>query len=287
MENSDEKNMIYCRKCGSTMPRYAEFCRSCGTSREVKEIKYVKVRGRGDGLGRAIAIIFGGLFILIAVPILFSGGALMGITDMFDQGGGYIGIDSVNFQTTTQLLVAKEMDIHIDDWDSTNNWRRFPGSAAIWEPDIGDIVTIKIKADSNTGDDIFIGIIRDSDAYRIFGDVAYDQITDFEIEELGRYPHIEYRYHSGEQLTIAPTDIDVWVAQVSGSGEQTLEWSPDLGSYWLVIMNKDASANVNVETGFAVRMPILGIIGKGLFVGGLVLLAFGVVIVYFGAIRPR
>lgn len=287
MENSDEKNMIYCRKCGSTMPRNAEFCGSCGASREVKEIKYVKARGTGASFGKAIAIIFGSLFILIAVPILFSGGALMGVTDLFDQGGGYIGIDDVNFQTSTQLLVAKDMDIHIDDWEGTSDWRSLPGSSSIWKPDIGDIVTIKIKAESNTGDDIFIGIIHNSDAYRIFGDIAYDQITDFNIEDRGRYPHIEYRYHSGGQLTIAPTDIDEWVAQVSGSGEQTLEWSPDFGLYWLVIMNQDGSANVNVETGFAVKMPILGIIGRGLFIGGLVLLAFGVVIVYFGAIRPR
>jgi hypothetical protein len=280
MENSDEKNMIYCKKCGSTMPKGADFCESCGAPREIKEIKYVKTRGTGDGFGKAVAIIFGSLFIIIAVPILFGGGALMGFTGILDQGGGYIGVDGVGFRTGTQVLIAKSMDVYIDDFDGPPRW--------LWEPNLSDLVTIKVKADSNTGDDVFIGVIRESDAYAIFGDVAYDQITEFKMRDVrGITPYIDYRYHSGELLTIAPTDLNIWVAQASGSGEQTLTWSPEIGTYWLVIMNQDGSANVDVEAGVAVRMPILDSIGKGLFMGGLVLLAFGVAIVYFGAIKPK
>jgi ribosomal protein L37E len=280
MENSNEKNMIYCKNCGSTMPKVAEFCESCGAPRNVKQIKYVKTRGTGDGFGKAVAIIFGSLFIVIAVPLLFGGGALMGITGVLDQGGGYIGIDGIGFQTSTQVIITKEMDFYIDDLDGPPRW--------MWGPEISDLVTIKIKADSNTGDDVFIGIIHESDAYSIFSNVAYDQITEFRLEDTrGRYPYIEYRYHSGEQLSITPKDIDVWVTQASGSGEQTLIWSPDIGTYWLVIMNQDGSANVDVDGGVSVRMPILDNIGKGLFVGGLILLGMGVALVYFGAIKPR
>ena len=279
MESSDEKK-IYCQKCGSEMPQGADFCESCGAPREIKEIRYVKTRGSGASFGKAVAIIAGAFFILIAVPILFSGGALMGVTDFFDQGGGYIGVDNIDFGTSTQMLVAKEMDIHIDDYDGPPHW--------MWEPSIGDLVTIKIKAESNTGDDVFIGIVEANDGYSVLGDFAYDQISQFRMEDMrSRYPYIEYRHHSGETLNVTPGELDIWVAEISGSGEQTLTWSPELGNYWLVIMNEDGSANVNVETGLAVKMPILSKIGSGLFVGGLVLLAFGVAIVYFGAIRPR
>ncbi len=279
MEKSDE-NKIYCRKCGSEMPQNADFCETCGAPREEREIKYVKSRGVGNGFGKAVAIIFGGFFIVIAIPILFGGGALMGVTGVLDQGGGYIGVDGINFRTGTQVLIAKEMDIHIDDYNGPPQW--------IWEPNVGDLVTIKIKADSNTGDDVFIGIIRESDAYAIFGDVAYDQIIEFRMNDVRQQtPYIDYRYHSGGNLVTNPTEIDIWVAQASGSGEQTLTWSPQMGTYWVVIMNADGSANVNVDAGVSVRMPILDSIGKGLFVGGLVLLAFGVAIVYFGAIKPR
>ncbi|MCW4013569.1 MAG: DUF4389 domain-containing protein, partial [Candidatus Bathyarchaeota archaeon] len=67
---------------------------------------------------------------------------------------------------------------------------------------------------------------------------------------------------------------------------QTLEWSPETGNFWLVIMNADGSANVDVEVGMGAKVPIVSSIGKGLFVSGLVLLAAGVAIVYFGAIKP-
>jgi hypothetical protein len=280
MESSDEKKIVYCNKCGSEMPKGAVFCESCGTPRERKEIKYIKQRGSGASFGKAVAVIAGSLFILISLPILFSGGALMGVTGLFDQGGGFIGVDNIDFETSTQMLVGKDLDIYIDDFDGPPQW--------IWEPSIGDLVTIKIKAESNTGDNIFIGIVEADDAYSAFGDTAYDQITEFQMEDVrGRYPYIEYRYHPGEALTVVPTELDIWVTEVSGSGEQTLTWSPDIGNYWLIIMNEDASANVDVEAGVGVKIPILGSIGTGLFVGGLVLLAFGVAIVYFGAIRPR
>jgi hypothetical protein len=88
-------------------------------------------------------------------------------------------------------------------------------------------------------------------------------------------------------LNITPTDLDVWTAEATGSGEQTLVWTPEPGNYWLVVMNADASPDVNIDLGAGVRIPILNYVGRGLFVGGLVLLAVGVAIVYFGAIKPR
>ncbi|MGW8179017.1 MAG: zinc-ribbon domain-containing protein [bacterium] len=279
MESSNEKK-IYCRKCGSEMPQNADYCEACGAPVEYREMKYIKPRGSGNNFGKVIAVLFGGFFILVAVPILFGGGALMGVTDFFDQGGGYIGVDNVNFATSTQMIVAKEMDIVIDDYNTAPTW--------LWEPSIGDLVTIKIKAESNTGDNVFIGIVDASDAYAVLGSSAYDQITRFNLDgPRDRYPDIAYRYHAGEALNITPADLDIWVAEVSGNGEQTLTWNPELGQYWLVIMNEDGSASVDVDTGVSVKMPILGSIGRGLFVGGLVLLAVGVAIVYFGAIKPR
>lgn len=279
MESSNEKKN-YCNKCGSEMPQNADFCENCGAQKEYKEITYVKSRGSGNSFGKVVAILAGGFFIMIAIPILFSGGALMGISDVFDQGGGFIGVDNIDFETSTQMLVAKELDVYIDDFDGPPHW--------MWEPSIEDLVTFKVKAESNTGDNVFIGIVEAGDAYAVFGDVAYDQINQFVMEDVrGHSPYIEYRYHPGEVLNMTPADLDIWVTSVSGSGEQSLTWSPEIGHFWLVIMNEDASANVDIEAGVAAKIPILSNIGSGLFVGGLVLLGIGVAIVYFGAIKPR
>jgi hypothetical protein len=281
MEESNEKDVVYCKKCGAEMSRDAVFCPSCGTSQVRKEITYIKSRGSGIGFGTVVAIIVGGLFILVGVSVLFAGGALMGVTGVLDQGGGFIGVDNIDMETSTQMLVAKEVDIIVDDFEGPPNW--------VWEPDIGDLVTIKIKADSDDGKNVFIGIIEEREAIEYLGSIAYDQISDFDLDTDGRrsQPYLEYRYHPGNQLDVAPIELDIWVSQVHGSGEQTLLWSPEVGRYWLVIMNEDGSQNVDVDVGFSVKIPILGSIGRGLFMGGLVVLGLGVAIIYVGAIRPR
>jgi hypothetical protein len=279
MENSDDKKTIYCNKCGKEMPQDAKYCKACGATLEFKEMKYVKRQGSGNG-GKKITFIMGGFFILTAILILVGGGTLMGVTGIFDQGGGYVGIENVNFETNTQMLIWKQLDIIFDDYNSPPNW--------LWEPNIGDLVSIKIKADSNTGDNIFIGVVETSDTYAVLGEASYDQITQFRMDDFRDIiPDITYRHNPGETLTVAPTDLDIWVAEVSGSGEQTLTWSPEKGTYWLVIMNEDGSVNVDVDAGVSVKMPILDYVGKGLLIGGLMPLGVGVTIVYLGAIKPR
>ncbi len=277
--NSNEKK-DYCAKCGSPLPRDSIFCESCGAPRKQGEITYVKTRGGASNGWKAVAIIIGGLMILGSIPFLFGGGALMGVNEWFDQGGGYIGVQNVELSTGTQFLVGKALNIYMDDYDGPTHWG--------WQPDLEDFVTLRVKAESNTGDEVFIGIIEAGDAYDLLGDAAYDQVTEFRMENFkDQYPYIEYRYHPGQALNITPAELDIWVTEISGAGEQTLTWTPESGNFWLVIMNMDGSANVDVDMGVGVKVPILGNIGRGLFVGGLVLLAAGVAIVYFGAIKPR
>jgi hypothetical protein len=281
MENFDEdKDSIYCSECGSRIRANADFCESCGAPRVQSEIKYVKTRNTGSSFGKAVAIILGGFFIIIGIPILFGGGALIALTDHMDQGGGFIGIDDIRFGTGTQALIVKNMDIYYNDYEGPHNW--------IWAPDFSDWATIKIKAESISGENIFIGIIEAADGFEVFNDIAYEQITEFDMERpRNQNPYIEYRYHPGGQMTEIPTELDIWVASVYGSGEQTLTWSPEFGNFWVVVMNEDSSPNLSIDAGVAVKIPIMDNIGRGLFIGGLVLLGIGIAIIFFGVINPR
>jgi hypothetical protein len=77
-----------------------------------------------------------------------------------------------------------------------------------------------------------------------------------------------------------------WVAQVSGTGTQILEWEPTYGSYWIVAMNADGSADVDIEAKLGVKIPILRTIGTGIFMGGLILFFIGGIIFWWG-LYPR
>lgn len=272
----------YCKNCGNTLPDNADFCPACGETTHKSGITYVKHDKGGIRGGQIIAILLGGFLILISIPILFGGGALLGVNGVFGQDGGYIGVSDVDLITSTQVIVGKEMDIEdmvIDEMD--HNSRRF------WSPTVGDFLTFRVTADSNDGKDVFIGIVEDDDAMNYLKDVEYDYLTDFDIDDYHVDPYIRYRRSPGNELTTLPIDADIWVAETSGPGLQTLKWSPEPGNYWLIIMNEDGSPDVDVETSMGVRIPILGNIGQGLFLGGFVALALGVAVVYYGAIKPR
>ena len=282
MEEKNLKENPYCKTCGKELPENADFCPACGETTHKVGITYVKHDKGGVRGGQVIAIIIGGFLILVSIPFLFGGGTLLGINGVLDQGNGYIGVDDVDFVTGTQMIVGKEFDIEdmvIDDHDGSPGW--------VWEPSVGDFVTFKITADSNDGKDVFIGIVEDNDAMMYLNDAEYDYITKFNMEDYRRDPYISYTRHSGDQLLSAPTELNIWVEEVSGPGRQTLTWSPEPGNYWLVLMNADGTQNVNVDTSLAVKIPILGNIGAGLLLGGIFAMAFGVAIVYFGAIKPR
>ena len=282
MDEIITKENPYCKTCGKDLPSNADFCPACGETTHKSGITYVKPNKNGIRGGQIIAIIMGGFLILISIPILFGGGAMLGVGGVFNQGDGYIGIDNVDLITSTQVIVAKELDIEdmvIDEIDDSNRWN--------WNPTVGDFVTFKITADSNDGKDVFIGIVEDDHAMNYLKDVEYDYLTDFDVDDYCHDHHISYRRSTGDELTTLPTDVTIWEAEVSGSGMQTLKWSPEPGNYWLVIMNEDGSQDVNVETSMGVKVPIIGSIGRGMFLGGFVALAIGVAVVYYGAVKPR
>jgi hypothetical protein len=275
---------MYCRECGKEVAELTEVCPHCGAEIMKPSIIYTKPQSSSWNAGKTVAVLLGGFLLFVGIPILFGGGALMGVTSFLNQGGGYIGIEGIDVTTGTQALVARELDIGdiiIDDVDrSPPRW--------LWDPDIEDFVSFRVKAESNDGKPVFIGIIPQHEAFNYLGSAEYDQLTQFVMEDLTRRrPYIEYRHHQGEEITVSPTDLDIWVAESNGIGTQTLTWSPKPGEYWLVIMNSDASPGVNVELGISVKIPILVKIAQGLFLGGLALAGLGVAVIYFGVINPR
>ncbi len=76
-----------------------------------------------------------------------------------------------------------------------------------------------------------------------------------------------------------------WEASATGPGAQTLEWEPETGRFWVVVMNTDGSAGVDVGVSFGARVPILRTVRSMLLAGGFIALAIGGLVIYLGAIR--
>jgi hypothetical protein len=66
-----------------------------------------------------------------------------------------------------------------------------------------------------------------------------------------------------------------------------LKWAIESGTYSFLLMNEDGSRGLDLEASIGIAVPsVLGGIGVGLFIGGLVVLALAVLMLYL-AVRKR
>ena len=272
--------MKYCKKCGTELKEGVEFCPSCGAETRETDLRYVRPKGSWTAV-KVILALFGGFMILVGVPLIFSGSTLMAVTNELDTGSGYIGVKGVDMDTGTQVLVFKNMDVGdmvFEEFDHP--------SMRFWAPDLEDMVGVRFMAESNNGKELFIGLMEADDAMDYLRGVEYEYVTNFRMEEFDDTPDIDYRTHSGEALTVPPGDVQ-WVIQATGTDIENLQWTPEYGEYWFVVMNTDLSPGVDFDGGVGVKIPLLSSIGKGLLVSGLLCFGVGAVVIYMGVIRPR
>ena len=70
---------------------------------------------------------------------------------------------------------------------------------------------------------VFIGIARKDDAKDYLRNTAYATVSDID-DRVANYVE-----HSGAAPTSTPASADMWVAQSSGTGTQSLTWTPKGG----------------------------------------------------------
>lgn len=138
--------------------------------------------------------------------------------------------------------------------------------------------TIRIDLRSANGD-VFVGIAPATEAEEYLDGAAIDVVTD--LEPFG----VRTRTVPGTGDVEPPGAQDIWV--VSTDSERPLEWTLLPGDWWLVVMNVDGSAGVDVAGTAAVEVPVVGAIAIGLLIVGLALLAGGLGFVISAARTQR
>ncbi len=174
-------------------------------------------------------------------------------------------------------IVQSNVNVHIG-----SGWMMNPSAA-------NNIVSVKISATSNNGKPVFIGIAQQQYAQTYLNKVNIDKLLSYDWTpgQYGGTGTPTYQTIPGGAPSSPPTSQAFWVAQASGTGTQTLTWTPTTGDYWVVVMNADGTANVDVDAQIGARVGFLGWIGTGLLIGGIVLAMVGIAILYFGAFRRR
>lgn len=114
----------------------------------------------------------------------------------------------------------------------------------------------RVRATSSSQQPLFIGIALKDDVFRYLRGAGYATVDGFEVR-----PDTT---HAGRAPSGPPPRQTIWAASTQGPGEQTLRWEPRSGDWSVVIMNADASANVDVHGDASIEAPLLPWLGGGL-----------------------
>ena len=267
--------MPYCERCGAELDDGAKYCPSCGTPVGIPQIR-IERRGRMPSAARILILIFGSIILLVGIALLVSGGALLVVNTGLTDSEGFITTNSYGLERDSYAIVSQPINIDIGE---------IAGEWGVWRPSPGDFVTIRLTALSNDpSKNVFIGIAPEEDVQSYLFDVYHHEVTRFSISP-SRDLTVEYTTHPGESVTSDPASQTFWTVSQHGTGKQTLDWAPEAGNYWVVLMNEDGSAGVDSTITLGAKIPLLLTIGLALFGGGAIALIIGGIMIYFGVRR--
>ena len=220
--------------------------------------------------GRIGAAVAGALAALLALGAV-AGGALLLYADGHKGRDGYLSTATHRFHTATSALATGDVDLRT--------------SGPRWIVDDSVLGHVRLRATSNAGKPVFVGIARTSDVDAYLRGTAHATVSDVEYGPFDDFG-ASYRTHAGEPPA-PPVQQRFWVASKSGPGAQTLDWKVRDGSWSVVVMNADGSPRVDVAVKAGTDAPWLSGAGWTSIGAGALLAALAAALLVTGLRPPR
>ena len=218
--------------------------------------------------GRVVAVVLGSIAALLGLGLALAGGGALWFDQARRDDDGFLSTDTARFSTSSYAIRSEEIDVE--------------GVTDVWADVVG---TFRLTARSSNDTPVFVGIGRASDVEAYLGGVDHDVVVDLggpDIADVGLYP--TYRHEPGDE-PVPPRDVEIWSASIDGTGELTLDWTPESGAWEVVVMNADGSREVAADMTASADLPNLGGFAIAVLVGGIVILVIGVVIIVIAVQR--
>jgi hypothetical protein len=202
-------------------------------------------------------------------------GCILGVLALILLGGGAFGLwkDRVDRDSTGFVSFGTD-ELRTEQYGIVGDLRGDGPSWLYGSKVLGDA---RVRATSQDGQPLFIGIARKDDVFRYLGGAGYATIYSFEVTA--------DTTHAGGAPSGPPSSQSIWAASAQGTGQQTLLWAPRAGDWSVVLMNADAGAPVDVRGDAAAELPILPWLAGGfLIAGGVVGVIAALLLVH--ALRP-
>src|SRR5215510_1213036 len=218
--------------------------------------------------GRVILIVLGSLGVLFGLALLAGGGFLLW-ADRTQRDDGYLTTPTERFATPTYALMRSrlEVDTNGEGWVLNENW----------------FGKVRIRGESPSNQNLFIGIGPQAEVSRYLGDVAHANVQDIDFDPF----RATYLAVSGNAPRAPPTDQTFWAASASGVGQQTLTWKVRDGDWSVVLMNADGSRGVAADVDLGAKLSWLLWVAVGTLIGGVLVTGGSAGLVVLAARKPR
>ncbi len=215
--------------------------------------------------GRVVALVLGSVLLLVSIPVLLGGAAVLA-ADRTERTDGYLISPAETFAGAGHALVSERIDV---------------STGADWVPLSAALGTARIQvAASDPADAVFIGIAPADDLSAYLDGVERTVIDDLGVDAAPG------TLVPGGEPSGPPGDQDFWTTWAEGPGTQQLTWEPAQGNWMLVVMNADGSPGISVDARIGATLPALDGLARGLIVSGLVGLAIAVLLMVLAIRRP-
>lgn len=192
------------------------------------------------------------LWLATAVAALLAAGAMAataGVVHHVEEqhrDGDYLTTDTTGLRSDGYAVVVDDIDLD--------------GLGGDWL-----LGTARLRVTSTgPGSPVFVGVAPSADVTAYLRGAGYSTVADIDAGTA------TYDDHTGGAPGLAPDDSDIWVARDSGAGTRTVTWTPEDGSWAVVVMSQDASAGVEVEADLGATVPILDRAVRWLLLGSVV-----------------
>jgi hypothetical protein len=208
---------------------------------------------------RIVSAVMGAVLALCSLGLLGAGGVALWASTT-QRHGGDINLGTWSYRSSGYAVASNTAD----PYGATGG---LPAPRSL----LGT-VRIRVTPAHGTGP-VFAGLAPAAPASRYLAQVGYDTVRG-----ITRH-HATYTTHRGGAPASLPAQAGIWAAQATGPGTQTLTWPDRSGNWTVVAMNADGSRPVAVRISVAAALPSLPWIAAGLLVGGILVLATGVLLI--------
>ncbi len=213
--------------------------------------------------GRIISIIVGSLLALVGVGML-AVGIIALVADQTQRENGYLTSSQSQFTTSGVALTSENIKLYDVSSDI-----------------LGKVL---IRATSANARPLFLGIGPTAQVSAYLQRYSYSTVNDITNSNSAVLNHPG----AVTRVTPPPYQMNIWQAQVSGTGTQSLTWELQNGSWTAVAMNRDGTPALTISAELGVELPWLTGVGIGFLIAGLVILigaAFLIIIPIRRAVR--